>query len=252
MSRNSAYHSTDERISTGGGGRGPYPPEPFGGGGGGGRGDGDDTPGQGDRLRRYRMGLYFAIGSIVMLFTAFTVIFVAMRQSGRFDPFTGHFTSTWVSTPLPLALLGLNTLVLLASSVTAEVARRAAALETILLPVSSIPGVAPIAQTSLLWVKVTAGLGVAFLLGQAFVWQHLRMVAVNLDNPLSSSFIIMLTGGHALHLLGGLSVLIYVAFSRTLLKKYESRRIAVDVTAWYWHFMGAMWIYVLAVLAFVH
>jgi cytochrome c oxidase subunit III len=36
------------------------------------------------------------------------------------------------------------------------------------------------------------------------------------------------------------------------LKKYESRRIAVDVTAWYWHFMGVMWLYVLGVLAFVH
>ena len=192
------------------------------------------------------------IGSIMMLFTAFTVLFVALRQSGRFDPFTGHFTSTWVSTPLPLALLAVNTFVLLVSSVTAEVARRAAALETVLMPVSNIPGVAAIRQTSVTWVKVTAGLGVGFLLGQAFVWKRLHELAVNMDNPLSSSFVIMLTGGHALHLFGGLSVLLYVAFSRKLLKKYESRRIAVDVTAWYWHFMGAMWLYVLGVLAFVH
>jgi cytochrome c oxidase subunit III len=198
------------------------------------------------------MGLYFMIGSIMMLFTAFTVLFVALRQSGRFDPFTGHFTSTWVSTPLPLVMLAVNTLVLLASSVTAEKARRAAALETVLMPVSNIPGVAPIAQTSVAWVKVTAALGVAFLLGQAYVWQRLHTIAVRMDNPISASFIMMLTGGHALHLFGGLSVLLYVAFSRNLIKKYESRRIAVDVTAWYWHFMGAMWVYVLVVLAFVH
>jgi cytochrome c oxidase subunit 3 len=198
------------------------------------------------------MGLYFMIGSIMMLFTAFTVLFVALRQSGRFDPFTGHFTSTWVSTPLPLGMLAINTAVLLASTVTAEFARRAAALETILMPVTSIPGVAPIAQTSAAWVKVTAALGITFLLGQSYVWQRLHMLAVNMDSPLSSSFIIMLTAGHALHLLGGLSVLLYVAFSRNLQKKYESRRIAVDVTAWYWHFMGAMWVYVLVVLAFVH
>jgi cytochrome c oxidase subunit 3 len=198
------------------------------------------------------MGLYFAIGSIVMLFTAFTVLFVVLRQSGRFDPFSGHFTSTWVSTPLPLQLLALNTFVLLISSVTVEVARRAAAMETILLPMNDIPGVAPIAQTSIAWVKTTAALGVGFLLGQAVVWSRLRVVAERMDNPLSSSFIIMLTGGHALHLLGGLAVLFYVAFSRKLRRKYESRRIAVDVTAWYWHFMGAMWIYVLGVLAFVH
>jgi cytochrome c oxidase subunit 3 len=30
----------------------------------------------------------------------------------------------------------------------------------------------------------------------------------------------------------------------------ESRRIVVDVAAWYWHFMGALWIYVFALLAF--
>jgi cytochrome c oxidase subunit III len=251
MSRNSSFH-IDERISTGGGGRGPHPPEPFGGGGGGGRGDGDDTPSHGERLRRYRMGLYFATGSILMLFTAFTVVFVALRQSGRFDPFTGHFTSTWISTPLPLRLLLLNTLVLMVSSATVEIARRAAALETVLMPVSNIPGVAPIAQTSVRWVKITAALGVGFLLGQAVVWKQLHTIAVNLDNPVSSSFVIMLTGGHALHLFGGLTVLLYVAFSRRLLKKYESRRIAVDVTAWYWHFMGVMWLYVLGVLAFVH
>jgi cytochrome c oxidase subunit 3 len=187
-----------------------------------------------------------------MLFTAFTVLFVALRQSGRFDPFTGKFTSTWVSTPLPIVLLALNTLVLLSSSLTAEKARRAAALETVLMPVSRIPGIAPIRQMSVTWVKATAALGVAFLLGQAYVWQQLHGVATRLDNPISASFIMMLTGGHALHLFGGLAVLLYVAFSRNLLKKYESRRIAVDVTAWYWHFMGAMWLYVLVVLTFVH
>jgi cytochrome c oxidase subunit III len=253
MSRISSYRSLDERISAGGGGRGPQPPQPFGGGGGGGgRGDGDDTPSHGERLKRYRMGLYFMIGSIMMLFVAFTTLFVALRQSGRFDPFTGHFTSTWVSTPLPLRLLMVNTIVLLVSTITAEMARRAAELETVLMPIGDIPGVAAIRQTSVTWVKVTAVLGVVFLAGQSVVWKGLHQIAMNMDNPLSSSFIIMLTAGHALHLFGGLMVLLYVAFSRRLRRRYESRRIAVDVTAWYWHFMGVMWLYVLVVLAYVH
>jgi len=34
-------------------------------------------------------------------------------------------------------------------------------------------------------------------------------------------------------------------------KPVEAQRIAVDVTAWYWHFMGVLWIYVFALLAFV-
>jgi heme/copper-type cytochrome/quinol oxidase subunit 3 len=34
-------------------------------------------------------------------------------------------------------------------------------------------------------------------------------------------------------------------------KPVEAQRIAVDVTAWYWHFMAVLWIYVFGLLAFV-
>jgi len=30
----------------------------------------------------------------------------------------------------------------------------------------------------------------------------------------------------------------------------ETRRIVVDVTAWYWHFMAVLWIYVFGLLYF--
>jgi heme/copper-type cytochrome/quinol oxidase subunit 3 len=33
-------------------------------------------------------------------------------------------------------------------------------------------------------------------------------------------------------------------------KPIESRRIVIDVTAWYWHFMALLWIYVFALLEF--
>ncbi len=254
MSRIASYRSTDDLISTGGGGRGPHPPEPFGGGGGGGRGDGDDTPSHGERLKKYRMGLYFMLGSIMMLFVSFTSLFIVRRETGdgHFDIATGHFISSWVSIPLPIKLLAVNTVMLLLSSLTAELARRAAIVETVLMPVARIPGVAPITQTSLRWTRLTALFGMAFLGGQIFVWMRLKDLAERMDNPLSSAFVIILTGGHALHLFGGLMVLLYVSFSERMRTRYESRRIAVDVTAWYWHFMGAMWLYVLAVLAFIH
>jgi len=252
MSRTSSYRPIDDRLSPGGGGRGPEPPEPFGGGGGGGRGDGDDTPSDGERLKKYRMGLYFMIGSIMMLFISLTTLFIGIRQSGRFDPFSGTFITDWISTPLPVKLLLVNTVILLLSSATAELARRAATLETVLLPVSRIPGVASIREYSLDWVRVTAVLGFIFLCGQVVVWQRLHAMAAHVDRPLSNSFIIILTGGHALHLFGGLMVLLYVSLSGKLRQRFESRRIAVDVTTWYWHFMGAVWLYVLGVLFVIH
>lgn len=254
MSRTPFSRPADEEIRASGGGRPPHPPQAYGGGGGGGRGDGDDTPGDRERLQKYRMGLYFMIGSILMLFISFTSLFVVRKETGdgHFDIATGHYIASWVATPLPIRLLLINTGILLLSSLTAEMARRAVALETILMPIGEIPGVAPIAPVSLRWVRATAALGMGFLSGQLLVWIQLRQMAERMDNPLSSAFVIILTGGHALHLFGGLMVLLYISLSRRLRRQHESRRIAVDVTAWYWHFMGLMWLYVLVVLTFVH
>jgi cytochrome c oxidase subunit III len=66
-------------------------------------------------------------------------------------------------------------------------------------------------------------------------------------NP-SSSFVYLLTVTHAVHLAGGLIALLWAASSSLLHKPVEARRIAVDITAWYWHFMLVLWIYIFALL----
>jgi cytochrome c oxidase subunit 3 len=60
-----------------------------------------------------------------------------------------------------------------------------------------------------------------------------------------------LTAGHAVHLAAGLLVLLYAQGIVFLHKPLELRHIVVDVTAWYWHFMALLWIYVFALLKFV-
>lgn len=240
-----SHHAAPDKPLTGGGGRGPHPPEPFGGGGGGGRGDNDDTSRYIDRLRKYRIGLYLASASILMLFFGFTTLFFARRHAGRYDPFTNAFVTEWISIKLPWMWLAINTVVLGISSVVAEFARRASALEVVLIPVSSIPGVARIPERSLTFIRVTIGFGILFLAGQWMAWSQLREAIHPELATVSGSFVYILTGAHALHLLGGLVVASYVAFTR---RSIEARRIAIDVTTWYWHFMGAMWLYVLIVL----
>jgi cytochrome c oxidase subunit 3 len=66
----------------------------------------------------------------------------------------------------------------------------------------------------------------------------------------SSSFFYMLTGVHAVHLVGGILALLYAGMTTWLHRPPETRRIVVDVTAWYWHFMGLLWIYIFALLYF--
>jgi len=53
---------------------------------------------------------------------------------------------------------------------------------------------------------------------------------------------------HAIHLAGGIMALLFAAATSLLHKPVEGRRIVVDITAWYWHFMALLWIYIFALI----
>ncbi len=241
------------KLTPGGGGRGPTPRGPRGGGGGGGgRGDGDRAPDYTWRLSKYRMGLFFTIASITMIFMALTTLYMARRAGSRYDVLTGEFLTDWIPVSLPIRLLLCNTAVLLLSSFTVEKARRAAVLEAALIPASRIPGIALIRETSIHWVRATTALGFGFLAGQWFAWRQLAAHGTLVSTGPASSFVYILTGAHAVHLAGGLIVLVYACVAPLLHRSIEARRITIDVTAIYWHYMGALWIYILALLCFLH
>lgn len=240
---------SSNRPVPGGGNRGSLPPEAYGGGGGGsGRGDGDGVHGFRQQLQRYRLGLLFTIASIVMLFISFTTLFVARRGAGKFDPLTGAFQSDWIPVALPLKILLINTVLLLASCLLVELARRAARTEAILVPLSKIPGVLPVRQTSLMWVWATALAGFGFIYGQYRAWQALHLHGAFVNSSPASTFVFLLTGTHGLHLCAGLMVLLYTGLAAGPRRSPERRCITLEVTAWYWHFMAIMWVYVLLVL----
>jgi cytochrome c oxidase subunit 3 len=66
----------------------------------------------------------------------------------------------------------------------------------------------------------------------------------------SSSFVYLLTGTHAIHLMGGVLTLLGAGVASLLHCSLTTRSIVVDVTAWYWHFMAGLWIYILCLLEF--
>ena len=90
---------------------------------------------------------------------------------------------------------------------------------------------------------------VAFIVGQALAWRQLQAAGVYAAaNPANASFY-MLTGVHALHLVGGL-----VAWSRTssrLLRAdadLESVRLGVELCTVYWHFLLLVWLVLFGLL----
>jgi cytochrome c oxidase subunit 3 len=186
-----------------------------------------------------------------MLFLAFTTLFLARRTAGKFDPIAGKFVTDWVPVHLPSKLLLINTGILLLSCLTIEVARRAASIEMILVPATSLPGIKRTPEYSIAWVHLTTALGTLFLAGQWMAWHILHKGGAFLSSGPASSFTFLLTGAHAVHLVAGVLVLLYAGFNHRQRRSLESRRIVVDVAAWYWHFMGLLWLYLLALLWFL-
>lgn len=213
-------------------------------------GGGGPAPDYEGRLRRARLGLAVLVVPITMLFVAFTSAYVFRQGLPTYDERTGKYVTDWLQTNLPVAGLLLNTFILLLSSVTVELARRQLAREAALAPVESIPGVSLGRHRQFPWLGATVVLGVSFLIGQWMAWQEFMARGFLVATTPSSSFFYLLTGAHAIHLAGGIVVMLYAAMITALRKPVETRCIVVDITAWYWHFMAVLWIYVFALLYF--
>jgi cytochrome c oxidase subunit 3 len=172
----------------------------------------------------YRIAIWIAIISIAMLFLALTVVMVARAAE----------SSDWVHTTIP-PLLYFNTLVLVASSFTFELSKRSLKKEA--------------ANHFVRWLYLTTGLGITFIAGQLVAWRELAAQGIYITTNPSSSFLYLLTAAHGIHLLGGILALLYLAFRTRKIILNPRKRIAVEITATYWHFMDALWLYLLVLLA---
>jgi len=170
--------------------------------------------------------IWVVLFAISMMFAAFTSALV-VRKGSSLD---------WRSFTLP-SILYLNTLILLASSVTLEIARHRVA--------AFMNGLKTRSEHPARWLYVTLGLGLLFVAGQYLAWKQLSAQGLYLATNPSSSFFYVLTAAHALHILGGLCGLLYVIRK---LNNSTLRRNTLVATARYWHFMDALWVYLLVLL----
>ena len=176
-----------------------------------------------------RTGIWVGLAAIAMSFAALTSALYVREGSGYAD---------WTHISLP-GILWFNTVALVISSITLERARiRVAAY---------MRGEEKRRSTPMLWLDVTMALGLVFVIGQYFAWLQLRSQGLYLPTNPNSSFFYVLTGVHAIHVLGGLGGL-----TRVMLKFRSTtdslRRSTMDATSYYWHFMGVLWIYLLFIL----
>ena len=86
--------------------------------------------------------------------------------------------------------------------------------------------------------------------GQWMAWKQLAASGFYVSTTPSSSFVYLLTGAHAVHLMGGVVALLVAGLFALLHRSATTRSIVLDVAGWYWHFMAALWIYILLLLEF--
>lgn len=170
-------------------------------------------------------GVWVGIAAITMTFAAFTSAMV-VRQGSAND---------WRHFPFP-TILYINSITLIVSSITLQIARRRFALAD-QAAASTRPAISALYGSLIL--------GLTFVVGQYMAWHQLRSEGVYLSSAPSSSFFYVFTVLHALHVIGGLCGLLYVI---SKLHRGMLRRSTLDATSRYWHFMAILWLYLLLLL----
>lgn len=202
---------------------------------------------QRERQLSYRILMVMCIVMVAGLFIALAYAYLSRRASLQWDQDLHNEVRVWRPLVLPYLQLGINSLVLLLSSLTLELARKRLAKQSEFIALGIVP---PTGRKELPWVLVTLLLGMAFLGGQVVVWNILRHQGMFLSRNANSSFFYAFTGLHAVHLLGGLVALMWVLFRTWRPRRMDFRQVALQATGWYWHFMGILWLAIFALLHF--
>lgn len=95
-----------------------------------------------------------------------------------------------------------------------------------------------------LFLLATVGSGILFLVCQLYGWSLMYDAGLFIQaEDRKVVFLYLLSGLHAAHILAGLSFLIFIATNISVkAPKY------IELGAYFWHFLGILWIYLLAVL----
>jgi heme/copper-type cytochrome/quinol oxidase subunit 3 len=186
----------------------------------GGDDDGDREPGPRRGLDNLRLAILFFIGAETMFFAALiSGLFILRLGMAAWPP--------PLEPRLPVEVTGVNTLVLLASSVTVAMAGRALRRGDRRRAVRAL--------------GATAALGTVFLAVQGYEWIRLIGFGLTLASGVYGTTFYALIGTHGVHVLGAL-VWLLVTTALVARGRFPGGRLApVQACAMYWHFVVALW-----------
>ena len=173
-----------------------------------------------------KFGLWLFMASVLMLFAAFTSAYIVRQGEGN-----------WLEFDLP-PLLSYTTVVIVLSSISLHWSYLAAKKDNLKQVKSGV--------------VITAILGAIFLVGQVTAWGQLVEANVFFVGNPAGSFLYILTGIHGLHLVSAVIFLIFILIATFKYEIHSKNMARMDMCVTYWHFLGALWIYLFIFLQLNH
>lgn len=173
-----------------------------------------------------KFALWLFIVSIVMIFAALTSAYIVRQAEGD-----------WLLYDLPVSFLR-NTVLLVLSSVTMQLAYGAAKKNNF--------------KAIKVYMILTALLSVSFLIGQFYSWGDLVDIDVFFVGNPSGSFLYVLTGMHAFHLITGVIFILIMLISAYKLNVHSKNMVKMEMCTTYWHFLDGLWLYLYIFLLLNH
>jgi cytochrome c oxidase subunit 3 len=170
-----------------------------------------------------KFGLWLFIATVIMLFGAWTSAYIVKRGD-----------MGWSEIIVP-DLFWVNTGIILASSVTMVWAVRAARKDNF--------------ESLKIALSITTILGIAFVIGQFMAYgQMVELKEHFTGGAVSHSFVYVLSGAHAVHLISGVVFLIFVLVAVFQSKVHSKNMNQIEMCATYWHFLDVLWLYLFVFL----
>ena len=187
-------------------------------------GDGNEGPLEPERMpppQGYRLAMLAILTGVTALFVTLVVVYVWLGAKNN-----------ELTTP---KLFWISTVVVTLCSLTLEIARRQLRQRR--------------EQAFQFWLYATLGLGLLFLATQYVALRQLAVAGFFAGKNLRAWLAFFITGTHAAHLIGGLLALIYlITKSRYGDWTALRRRLSLDGTILYWHFIDVLWLFLFSMM----
>lgn len=180
---------------------------------------------QQNKIHPHKFALWIGIGSILMMFAGLTSAYIVKRNQAN-----------WASFDIP-NYFWVSTVAILLSSVTIYLAGKAFKERLM--------------KKYRVLIAATLALGIIFIFFQVLGFVNLWESGNSLQASVSYSFLYVIVGFHAVHVLGGMVILIVMALKAYKANTRSYNSVPVELTATYWHFVDLLWIYLLIFLIMI-